>query len=196
MRRITMFNQVSADGYFAASDGSLSWVVQEPDVHKGALQGMSNTDLVLFGRKTHDMFASFWPNAVKEPAPAPHGGRGSDETHAMAVWLNETPKIVFSRTLQKATWSGTRVLSRVDPTEIEALKRGDGGSIILFGSGSIVAALTEHGLIDEYQFVVSPVLLGNGRSLLSGLTRLKKVELLESKAFASGVVMLRYGRAQ
>jgi dihydrofolate reductase len=107
-RRIVMFNQVSADGYFAAPDGSLNWVVSDEDVHKQALDGMPHVDTMLFGRRTYEMFAAFWPHALDDSATAadPHAaGRRSPAIRAMAVWLNETRKVVFSATMKDATRS-------------------------------------------------------------------------------------------
>ena len=85
-----------------------------------------------------------------------------------------------------------RVLHELDPREIETMKRQPGKDMIVFGSGSIVSQLTQHGLIDEYQFVVCPILLGSGRPLLSGVSKNSKLDLLEAKQYQSGDVMLRY----
>jgi dihydrofolate reductase len=198
MRKIVAFNHVSADGYFATADGKMDWVIQDEEIGKRAAEGMSETGTVLFGRRTYEQFASFWPHALDESstAPDPHApGHRSRELKAMAVWLNEATKLVFSKSLKEATWKNTRLLRELDPREIEALKRQPGGDIIMFGSGSIASQLTQHGLIDEYQFVVSPLLLGGGRSLLSGVSARQKLELLEAKPFRAGNVMLRYAHA-
>ena len=74
------------------------------------------------------------------------------------------------------------------------MKKQPGKDMMIFGSGSIVSQLTEHGLIDEYQFVVSPILLGSGRSLLSGVSKSSRLDLLEARKYPSGNVMLRYAR--
>ena len=198
MRKIVAFNHVSADGYFATADGKMDWVIQDEEIGKRAAEGMSETGTVLFGRRTYEQFASFWPHALDESstAPDPHApGHRSRELKAMAVWLNEATKLVFSKSLKEATWKNTRLLRELDPRKIEALKRQPGGDIIMFGSGSIASQLTQHGLIDEYQLVVSPVLLGSGWPLLSGVSRSTKVSLLEAKTYPSGNVKLRYGRA-
>jgi dihydrofolate reductase len=197
MRRIVLFDHVSADGYFAAADGNLDWVVQDDEIGKAAAAGMSDTDTILFGRRTYEMFARFWPHALDDSptAPNPHGGSRSPEMRAMAVWLNETPKLVFSRTLKHLSWNNSRLVHELDTRAIEAMKQQPGGDMIVFGSGSLVSQLTEHGLIDEYQFVVSPILLGNGRSPLSGMAKSRRVELVEAQAYRSGNVKLRYARA-
>lgn len=197
MRRIVMFNHVAADGSFTGPDGSLGWVVQDEEVNRSGAKGMSGVDTILFGRRTYEMFAGFWPHALDDSptAPSPHAkGQRSEAMRAQAVFLNETPKLVFSRTLQDVSWKNSRLLQKLDPEEIDAMKRQPGRDMIVFGSGSIVSQLTDHGLIDEYHFVVSPIFLGGGRPLLSGLTKDQKLELREAKAHPSGNVVLRYAR--
>lgn len=200
MRRIVAFNNVSADGYFAAPDGNLNWVVPDPEMDKFVAEaiGRGGTDTILFGRKTYQMFASFWPHVLDDSgsAPDPHTpGRTSPELRAMAVMLNETPKIVFSKGLKEATWANTRIVRDVDPAAIESMKKERGENMMIFGSGSIVSRLTQHGLIDEYLFAVSPILLGGGRTLLNGVSANMKLDLNSEKRFPSGKVMLSYARS-
>ena len=197
MRRIVMFNRVTADGYFAGADGNLAWALPDDELDKEATNGMPHTDAILFGRRTYDMFASFWPHVLDDSQTAANAHdavRRSPAMRAMAVFLNESPKLVFSRTLKDAAWQNTRILGEFDPNVVEALKQEPGEDIIIFGSGSIVSLLTQHGLIDEYQFVVSPLLLGNGRTLVSGVPVSMGLRLLEAKQYLSGNVKLRYAR--
>jgi dihydrofolate reductase len=197
-RRIVMFNQVSADGYFAATDGNLDWVVQEPEVYRSSTASMPEVDTMLFGRKTYDNFESFWPHALDESktSPNPHAaGQRSEQMREMAVRINNDEKIVISKTRTTVTWKNSKLMNTFDPKAIEALKKQPGKDIIVFGSASIVAQLTQHRLIDEYQFVVSPLLLGKGRQLLGDLSDKLKLALIEAKPFKSGVVLLRYGLA-
>jgi dihydrofolate reductase len=195
MRRIMAFNRVTADGYFTSPDGKLDWVVPEPQIDKEAGEGMSGQGAILFGRRTYEMFQAFWPHALEDAgtAPDPHmPGRRSPEVRAMAVWINEAAKIVFSKTLEDVTWKNTRLLHAFDPHEVEAMKKQPGPDMLIFGSGSIASLLTEHGLIDEYRFVVGPVLLGSGRPLISGVPKSSRLDFLEAKTYPSGNVMLRY----
>jgi dihydrofolate reductase len=103
-------------------------------------------------------------------------------------------KVVFSRTMQDVTWRHARLLRALDPHEIETMKRQPGKDMMVFGSGSIVSQLTQHGLIDEYQFVVCPIFLGSGQPLLSGVSQRLRLDLLEAKPLPSGDVLLRYAR--
>jgi dihydrofolate reductase len=194
-----MFNWVSADGFFAAPDGNLRWVVPDPAQVKAAVEAIPRFDTILFGRRTFEIFEALWKNAVDSAltAPDPHDpGRRSREHGAIGIWLNEATKFVFSTTLKHVGWTNSRILDRLDPSEINAIKSQPGKDIMLFGSGSIVSQLTEHGLIDEYQLLVCPVLLGSGRSLLDRVTRSVKVDLLEAQKYGSGDIMLRYRRSQ
>ena len=197
MRRIVTFNHVSADGYFAAPDGNLNWVVSDDDVAAAGVQDMSECDTILFGRRTYEMFEAFWPHALdgSDTAADPHHPeRRSATIRDIAVWINEARKIVFSRTLTDVRWHNAELRPTLDVRAVEAMKREPGKNMMLFGSGSVVSQLTQHGLIDEYQFVVSPTLLGSGRTLLDGVTRSTPLELAETRRFGSGSVMLRYIR--
>jgi len=197
-RRIVTFNWVTADGYFAGSDGNLRWVVPDDEQAKAAVDDIPRFDTLLFGRVTYELFDGFWRHAVEDSTTAadPHRpGQRSREHRAIAIWLNEANKVVFSRTLKNATWRNSRLLHELNPDEIATMKKQSGKDMMVFGSGSIASQLTQHGLIDEYQFVVCPVLLGSGRPLLSGVTKTLKLDLLEVKKYPSGDVLLRYARA-
>ena len=193
-----MFNRVTADGYFSGPDGKLDWTVPDDEADNAGADAISGFDTILFGRRTYDMFEGFWPHAVDDASTAqdPHSaGRRTPALRAMAVWINEANKLVFSRTRKDVTWKNSRLMGEFDPRAVDALKKQPGKDMIIFGSGSIVSALTQHGLIDEYQFIVNPILLGNGRSLLGGVSKSLKLNLLEVKQYRSGNVMLRYAKA-
>jgi dihydrofolate reductase len=200
MRRIIMFNHVSADGYFSAPDGSLNWVVQDPEIGKTAAEASESegTGTILFGRRTYEQFESFWPNALDDSSTSanPHSGRGSPELRAMAVYINDATKIVFSKSRKDVTWKNSKLLRELDPQAIEALKREPGKDIMIFGSGSIVAQLSQHKLIDEYQFIVSPLLLGNGQSMIRDMPDSVRLKLRDATSYDSGNVMLRYAPAR
>jgi dihydrofolate reductase len=188
-RRIVMFNWMTANGYFAGADGNLDWVVPDEQQAKAAVDGIPLVDTVLFGRRTYELFEKFWNRPIDDSSTAPdphHPGQQTREHREIAIWL--------SRTLKDMTWKNSRVLHELDPREIETMKSRPGKDMMVFGSGSIVSQLTQHGLIDEYQFVVCPILLGSGRPLLSGVTKNSRLDLVEAKPYPSGDVMLRYAR--
>lgn len=196
MRRIVVFDNVTADGYFADSKGSLDWVIPSDEVFRTAAESNQDIDTMLFGRRTYEMFEQFWPHALDDPetAPDPHtAGRRSAVNREMAVWINETNKIVFSRTRKDVTWKHSQLIPELEPKQVEAMKAGPGKDMIVFGSGSLVAQLTEHGLIDEYMLVLNPILLGGGRSLLTGLSTRLPLDLRQATDYKSGHVLVRYG---
>jgi dihydrofolate reductase len=192
MRRLAIFDHVTPEGYFAAADGNLDWFVHDEEVAEYGMKGFPRTDTILFGRKTYEMMAGFWPHAADRPDP--HPSRQSASIPAMAKYMNETQKVVFSRTLKAATWSPTRILREVDASAIEAMKREPGKDMIVLGSGSITSQLAELGLIDDFEFLVDPVLLGAGRPLFRDVTRTTRLELVDVKRFRSGNVLLTYTR--
>jgi dihydrofolate reductase len=198
-RSIVMFNWMTANGYFAGADGNLDWVVPDPEQAKAAAQAIPLSDTVLFGRRTYELFEKFWSRAddnASTSADPHHSGKRTREHAAVAKWLNESAKLVFSRSLKNATWKNSRILHKFDPREIEAMKRQPGKAMMIFGSGSIVSQLTEHGLIDEYQFVLCPILLAAGRPLLSNVSKNARLKLVEAKPYPSGDVLLRYTLAK
>jgi dihydrofolate reductase len=142
------------------------------------------------------MFEAFWGHIVVDDTgtvPDPHHpGRRSSEHRTIAMALNNMAKLVFFKTLDHLTWRNPPLLPELDPREVKSLKDQPGKNLIVYGRGSVVSQLTQHGLIDEYQFFVSPILLGSSRKLLSALSKQLKLNLLEARAFRSGDVMLRY----
>jgi dihydrofolate reductase len=193
-----MFNRVTPEGYFSGTDGNLNWAVPEEELETAATQAMSGTGAILFGRRTYEMFESFWPTVLDQSpdAPDPHTPhRRSPELRAMATWINDAEKLVLSRSRKNFAWKNSRLLGEFEPGAIRELKSGTGSDFMIFGSGSIVSLLTQHGLIDEYQFVVSPSLLGSGKPLFSsGLPQLR-LTLREARAFPNGNVRLTYAPA-
>jgi dihydrofolate reductase len=173
--------------------------VPDEEQARAAADGIAGFDAVLFGRRTYELFEGFWRHAIDDDSstvPDPHRpGRRSRDHRVIAVALNDMTKLVFSRTLTDVTWRNARLLHELDPREIETMKKQPGKDMIVFGSGSVVSQLTQHGLIDEYEFVVCPILLGRGRPLLSGVSRSLKLDLREARRYQSGDVMLRYARA-
>ena len=176
----------------------MNWVVPDEDIDKDAVERMPTIDTILLGRRTYELFEAFWPHALDDSPTAadPHDpSRRSPTLRAMAIWINEATKLVFSRSLKKITWKNSRIIREIDPRTIEAMKGERGKDMIVFGSGSVVSELTRRGLIDEYQFVVNPVLLGTGKRMMESVSNSVKLELIETTKYSSGNVVLRYAAA-
>ena len=191
-RKITVFDNVSADGRFADADGGLGWVVPSAEVTAAAMGAAPTVDTMLFGRKTYAMFEATWRDKDVDP----HTGVATDASRQMSGWINDRAKIVFSRTLRDATWKNSRVLAEVDVETIRALKAERGGDMIVFGSGSIVSRLSDLGLVDEWTLVVNPVFLDRGPTLFDALRSPTKLTLAEQHGFPrTSHVLLKYRRA-
>jgi dihydrofolate reductase len=184
VKRLSVFESVTLDGYFTGRDGDISWAHaggDDPEFRQFTARNASGEGRLLFGRRTYEMMAAFWPT--------PAAARDFPE---VAAGMNHMEKVVFSRSLEHASWSHTTVMKGDLAREVVDLKSGSETDLVILGSGSIVAALAGAGLIDEYQLVVCPVLLGEGRTLFEGLERPLPLRLTESRAFRNGKAFLRY----
>jgi dihydrofolate reductase len=182
MRRIIAFEQVSLDGFFVDAKGDMSFAhKQDAEWNEFQSGNASGNSALLFGRVTYNMMASFWPTpAAKERMPA--------VTEAM----NNLPKVVFSRTLTEAAWKNTTLLKGDLVAEARRMKLETGPDMVILGSGSIVSQLTEASLIDEFQVVVNPIILGKGRTLFEGVASRRPLKLVKSRSFVNGNVVLYY----
>lgn len=183
MRTIGMFNKVSLDGYFAGPNGEIDWFDHDPEIGNAAQAG-GQADTILFGRVTYEMFASNWPAIARDPhAPA--------DMRAMGEGLGKMNKVVFSTTLKETTWENSRIVRANLVDEVRRLKQQPGSDMVIFGSGTVVRQLASAGLIDHYQLVVAPVVLGAGKSLFQDATPFK-LTLMKTFVAASGSVLLTY----
>lgn len=146
-----------------------------------ATKSMVQTDAYLFGRKTYQKMAAFWPNQPSDDPFAPH--------------LNSTPKYVASRTLESVGWQGSTLLDGPVEKAVAELKEQSGNNIVVLGSGELVQTLIENDLVDEYELTISPIVLGSGKKLFRGSDQARKLVLADSKPTSSGSLMLRYRTA-
>jgi dihydrofolate reductase len=184
MPKLTVFNNVSLDGYFTDAKGDMSWAHRgqnDPEWKEFVGGNVKGDGRLLFGRKTYEMMASFWPTPMaRESLPA------------VADRMNNGSKIVFSRSLAEAAWNNTRLVSTGLAKEVRKMKEGPGADMVILGSGEIVAQLAAEGLVDEFQFVVIPIALGEGRTLFDGLKKRLDLRLVRSRSFKIGNVLLCY----
>ena len=160
-------------------------VIADEETHEYFTHLLRDVDLLVFGRKTYQLMVPFWPDVA----------RNQSETKAMnefARVFDSINKIVFSRSLDSAE-GNTRIVRTKLQDEILRLKQEQGKNILIAGV-SVPSQLVELGLVDEYRFVVSPIVAGEGRRLLEGVSLPEKLQLklVESKIFKSGCVALRY----
>ena len=183
MRKVLVFLHVSADGYITGANGDLSWTRhdQDPEYKQFADENSRRDSVLAFGRVTYQMMAGFWPSAM-----------AAEREPVMAERMNASPKVVFSRSLSSADWKNTSLLKGDVVSEVTNLKQQNGRDIVILGSGSIVRQLAEAGLIDEFQLLITPVAIGAGRTIFEGIAKKIDLELISSRTFKNGKVLLLY----
>lgn len=182
MRKLLVFNTVTLDGYFTGIDGDMSWAhSDDAESNEFAAENAKGGGELVFGRITYEQMLQFWPTpAAMQAEPV------------VAEQMNSLPKVVFSKTLDKATWNNTRLVHGNPVAEIPRMKKEPGLDMVIFGSGSIVAQLAAAGLIDEYQLVVKPIVLGAGRTLFESIKNKISLKRTTSRTFGNGNVLLGY----
>jgi len=191
MRKVIMLNRISIDGMFASLNEhsfGMDWFVPDPEVekfvHTLGSPGDQAPDTLLLGAATFQGFEAAWVPFLTNPqAPAP--------MRAIAEELTQMVKVVFSHRISNPTWANTKVTSQPADDYVRRLKGEPGADIMIMGSGTVVQALATAGLIDHYLFIVTPVIAGPGKPLFQGVAS-QKLRFVESKAFASGNVVLHY----
>jgi dihydrofolate reductase len=186
MRSVIVQEFVSLDGLAAGPNDSVVFVPAATAGDQGfgmrQLDFIDAIDAILLGRVTYSMFAAYWPNVT------------TGEDRPFADRINAIPKIVFSRTLDRAPWGGfndATIVRHDAAKEIALLKQRPGKDMVIWGSVALVQSLTKTGLIDEYQLIVCPVVLGAGKPLFRAGDALG-MRLLSTQAFERGTVCLSY----
>jgi dihydrofolate reductase len=181
MRKIFLFMMTSLDGFFEGPDHDLSWHNVDAEFNEFAAKQAADADTLLFGRRTYELMARFWPTeSAKRADPV------------IAEIMNTRPKFVVSRTLDKADWQNSTLIRDNAVEKIAELKRQPGKDIAIFGSNNLCVSLIPTGLIDEYRIMVNPVAIGVGTTLFVGLRERLSLRLVKTREFASGNVLLCY----
>ncbi len=186
MRKLIYFSMVSLDGFIARPNGDLDWVIIDEELHRYVNEQQAALGAYLYGRRMYDLMAAYWPRLDGDPS-AP--GYIADFA---AIW-KRMPKVVFSQTLERVEWNARLV--RGHPAEEIAKLKAEPGNDLEVGGAALAGTLIGHGLVDEYQLFVNPVVLGSGIRLFPPLERTIDLQLLDTRSFSSGVIYLRYGRA-
>jgi len=179
MRRLILQTSISIDGYVAALDRSHPWNEGgegDPRVRQWILDSVWGAGAHLMGRVTYEEMASTWPSSTSE----------------FARPMNEIPKVVFSRTLERADWPETRIARGDLRDEIEKLKREPGNDLIAYGGARLDQSLTRLGLVDEYRLMIQPAALGDGLPLFKDLPEPLQLELVEAETYSGGLAIHVY----
>jgi dihydrofolate reductase len=177
---------VSLDGFVAGPDGGLEWATIDEELHMFANDQAREEGAFLYGRGMYETMAAYWPTADADPSAPEY------MLDFARVWKDK-PKVVFSKTLDRVEWNSRIVKSDVG-AEISRLKAQPGRDLSV-GGAHLAAALIELGLVDEYQPILHPVILGGGTPFLPPSHETTKLRLLETRTFKSGVIYLRYEKA-
>ena len=186
MRTLSLWMQVSLDGFTEGPNGEFDWPIVDQRLHRYFIDELRPMDAFLYGRKVYELMASFWPTADSNPAS------NQAQVEYAQLW-KPMPKVVFSTTLQEAEWN-TRVVRDNIVEELSALKAEPGHGLVLFGGADIAATLMRVDLIDEFRLFVHPVVLGGGTPLFPAAERRVKLQLAQARTFDSAVVHLHYRR--
>jgi len=182
MARLSVFNQISLDGYICDMNGEMSWAHRDdPEWNQFTAENAGSGGQLVLGRITYELMAGFWPTAY-----------AVEQMPEVAERMNSMPKLVFSRKLREAAWNNTRVFNGDIAAEVCRIKQESGPDMAILGSGSIVAQLATEGLIDEYQIVVVPTVLGTGKTMFAGIQEKINLKMIQVRTFANGNVLLRY----
>ena len=188
MRKVVAIENATLDGFADSQQGlGFEWTARAYDEEVdryGNEHVRADVDTAMYGRATYLGMQGYWSNMLDNPD-------GTPGERAHAEWVHNVQKIVFSTTLESASWANSRLISGNVAEEVEKLKVQPGGTMAIYASPKLVHAFIDLRLIDEFRIVVHPVTLGRGTPLFHDTAKLD-LELLESKAFNSGAVYVRY----
>lgn len=181
MRKIVLFNLMTLDGYFEGENADISWHNVDQEFNDFAIAQLKTADMLLFGRKTYELMAAYWPTE-----------EGIKDNPVIAELMNQIDKIVFSKSLEKAHWDHARVISEGLLDEVKKLKSIPGKDVFIFGSADLSSTFIDHDLIDEFRIMINPLILGNGTPMFKNITTKIDLQLLKTKVFGNGNVLLNY----
>jgi dihydrofolate reductase len=181
MARIILFNMVSIDGYFEGPGKDISWHNVDEEFNDYAIGQLNSASALIFGRKTYELMESYWPTPS-----------ALQDDPVVAGLMNSLPKIVFSKSLSKAGWTNTRLYNGNLEKVCLELKAGNEKDIFVFGSAELASEMTNLSLIDEFRFVINPVVLGDGVQMFRSSSGMMKMKLVRSTVFNSGNVLVVY----
>lgn len=189
MRKIFLFMLTSIDGFFEGPNHDLSWHNVDEEFNTFAIEQLNEMDTLLFGRKTYELMESYWPTdtAIKDDP-------------IVSNLMNNTPKIVFSKTLNEVketkNWKNARLLHEVNPAEINELKNQPGKNIGIIGSNNLGVNFIENVLLDEVRILLNPITLSQGTPVFHGLKERLHMKLLNTRKFSNGNILLYYQPAK
>jgi dihydrofolate reductase len=185
MRKLKLQVQISVDGFIAGPNGEMDWITWEADNDfiNYVTELTDSSDSMLLGRKLAEGFIPYWTNIVSNP---------EDPQYSFAKKMVDTPKFVFSKTLDKSEWANTELAKGDLVTEINKIKSQPGKDIIMYGGANFASSVIKAGLIDEYHLFVNPAAIGKGMAIFNTLESNQKLSFVKATPFSSGIVVLHY----
>ena len=181
MRKLFAFNMISLDGFFEGPDHDIGWHNVDNEFNDFAIEQTSAVGTLLFGRVTYQLMESYWPTPS-----------ALNDDPEIAGLMNSLPKIVISKTLEKAEWNNTRIIKDNLQEEILDLKQQPGKDLAVFGSANLLSTMMQMDLVDEHRVMVAPIILGKGSPLFKAAADKINLRLIRSRIFDSGNVLLHY----
>lgn len=179
MKKVIFQYSVSLDGYIAGPHGEIDWHLVDDEFNAYAVEMLKASDVLIMGRRTYELMAAAWPtDTANNPV--------------VKEKMNSTPKLVFSKTLKKVDWQNSRLATGSIAEELARLKQLPGDGLIPVGGSQLAAAFLEQGLMDELRIILTPVLLGAGKTVFDGIKKRYSLRLIATKEFKSGNVILIY----
>lgn len=192
MRKTYLFMSLSLDGYFEGPDHDISWHRVDDEFNKFAIEQLSQTDLLMFGRRIYQVMEAAWPKMARDPST-------SKDDLEVARLINNMSKMVFSKTLDSVRetedWKNVKLVREFDPAEVRRVK-GQPGKDISVGGSNLALSFVKAGLLDEFRFMVAPTTIGRGTPVLDGTLSRMDLELTKTRRFDSGNVLLCYRPGQ
>ncbi|GAB4000196.1 dihydrofolate reductase family protein [Spirosoma daeguense] len=184
MRKLKLQVQISTDGFIAGPNHEMDWLNMNwgDDIMACVGSITEPVDTILLGRKLAQGFIPAWQSRAEEPGAVESGAKK----------MNDTPKVVFSKTLESIDGKNATVNNGDLVNEVNALKNEDGGDIIAYGGAEFVSALIKNNLIDDYHLFVNPVVLGQGLPIFNSIDSKLNLKLVDAKPFDCGIVLMHY----
>jgi len=186
MRKLKLQVQLSVDGFVAGPNGEMDWMTWNHDdkILEFINVLTDSSDTILLGRKMTDGFVGYWENVVNN--------QPESREFSFAKKMVDTPKVVFTKTLDKSTWNNTTLAKGNLADEIANLKKKNGKDLIVYGGAGFISSLIREGLIDEYHLFINPTAIGKGLAIFSSLTDKPKLNVTNCKAYDCGIVVITY----
>ncbi len=179
MKKVIFQMSVSLDGFIEGPNREIDWHLVDDDFNAYAVDMLKASDVLIMGRRTYELMASNWPT-------------DTDNDPVVKEKMNSTPKLVFSRTLKKVEWQNSRLATGSIADELARLKQVPGDGVLPVGGSGLAASFLEQGLIDELHIILTPILLGAGKTVFDGIKKRYPLRLLSTRTFNSGNVVLVY----